>query len=87
MTAIWYSAEDDRLVIEGALQTYAPRTLMAVLDGDQIMVRLKVNSRNEFGPAPYTEIHDATGVASPTAPRRWPTCRASSPGGRQCPTS
>lgn len=62
MTAIWYSAEDDRLVIEGALQTYAPRTLMAVLDGDQIMIRLKVNSRNEFGPAPYTAIHDATGA-------------------------
>lgn len=62
MTAIWYSSEDDRLVIEGALQTYAPRTLMAVLDGDQIMVRLKVNLRNEFGPAPYTEIEDASGA-------------------------
>lgn len=62
MTAIWYDADDDRLVIEGALQTYAPRTLVAVLDGDQIMVRLKVRATNEFGPASYTAITDATGA-------------------------
>jgi len=59
---IWYDTEDDRLVIEGAPQTYAPRTLTALLDGDTIMVRLKVNSRNEFGPASYATITDASGA-------------------------
>lgn len=56
MTAIYYDEVDDRIVIEGALQTYAPRTLMTVLDGDQVMVRLKVNARNEYGPTSYDQI-------------------------------
>ncbi|GBU19360.1 MULTISPECIES: hypothetical protein [Methylobacterium] len=61
MTAIWYSDADDRIVIEGALQTYAPRTLMAVVTDAGISVRLKVRTTNEFGPFAFDDLTDAAG--------------------------
>ncbi|KAB7788066.1 hypothetical protein [Methylorubrum populi] len=62
MTAIYYDDNDDRIIIVGALQTYAPRTLRAVFDAaGQIMVRLKVRASNEFGPFPYSDLMDANG--------------------------
>jgi hypothetical protein len=61
VTAIWYSDADDRIVIEGALQTYAPRTLMAVVTDAGISVRLKVRTTNEFGPFAFDDLTDAAG--------------------------
>lgn len=60
MIPIYYDDADDRIVIAGALQTYAPRTLMVAVAGEAISIRLKVRETNEFGPFAFADLMDGS---------------------------
>ena len=61
MTAVWYDEDSDRIWIEGASQSYAPRTLVAVRTDDMVGIRLKERTDHILW-QPFGDITDGAGL-------------------------